>query len=67
MSEQDKTTETVPCEVCLKEVPRSDATTSEVDDYVAHFCGIDCYDKWQKENKEKEQSVAGHFSLLGVF
>ena len=52
MNDQNKSTETetVPCEVCLKEIPRSDAKISEVDDYVAHFCGIDCYDKWQREN-----------------
>ncbi|MDH5388453.1 MAG: DUF3330 domain-containing protein [Gammaproteobacteria bacterium] len=56
MNDIDKSTEldTVPCEVCLKEIPRSHAKTSEVDDYVAYFCGIDCYDVWQKENKEKE-------------
>ncbi|MES0327269.1 MAG: DUF3330 domain-containing protein [Gammaproteobacteria bacterium] len=56
MNDKDKSTEsgTVPCEVCLKEIPRSDAKTSEVDDYVAYFCGIDCYDKWQKENGKKE-------------
>lgn len=46
--------ETVPCEVCLKEIPRSEAQTSEVDDYVLHFCGIDCYKKWQDEAKKKE-------------
>ena len=54
MNNQDKPTETVPCEVCLKEIPRSEAKTSEVDDYVLHFCGIDCYDKWHKENTEKK-------------
>lgn len=45
--------ETVPCEVCLKEVPRSEAKNIEVDDYMLHFCGIDCYDKWHKEKEEK--------------
>ena len=54
MSDKDKSeeSETVPCDVCLKEIPRSEAQISEVDDYVLHFCGIECYDKWHKENGE---------------
>lgn len=47
-------TENVPCEICLKEVPHSDAQTAEVDDYVVHFCGLECYEKWQTEQPEKE-------------
>ena len=56
MNDKDKSaeTETVPCEVCLKEIPRSEAKTSEVDDYVLHFCGINCYDKWHRKNDKKE-------------
>lgn len=56
MNDQTNTTEpeTVPCEVCMKEIPSSEAKTSEVDDYVMHFCGIDCYDKWQKDHTENK-------------
>jgi hypothetical protein len=36
----------VPCEVCLKEIPRSEAVNAEAEDYVAHFCGLDCYRAW---------------------
>lgn len=43
--------EQVACEVCMKEIPSSLAETMEADDYVHHFCGIDCYQKWQ-EKKE---------------
>lgn len=39
----------VPCEVCLKEVPGSEAVVSEVEDYVAYFCGLDCFEKWKQE------------------
>lgn len=46
----------VACEVCLKEIPASSARNEEVQDYVAHFCGIDCFAKWkEKENKEENQ------------
>ncbi len=41
--------ELVSCEICLKEVPVSDAVTPEVADYVAHFCGLECYEKWQQQ------------------
>lgn len=36
----------VACEVCLKEIPRSTARSLEGPDYVYHFCGSQCYEKW---------------------
>ena len=39
--------EQVRCEVCKKEVPRADAVDFEVGDYVAHFCGLECYAQWK--------------------
>jgi len=41
--------ERVDCEVCLKEIPASEATSSEASDYVIYFCGLECYEKWRKE------------------
>lgn len=41
--------ETIECKVCLKEVPKSEAKISEVEDYVQHFCGLECYKKWQDQ------------------
>ena len=38
----------VKCEVCLKEVPRSEAKSAEAVDYVVHFCGLDCYEEWNE-------------------
>lgn len=35
------------CEVCTTPVPRSKALVSEGKDYVAYFCSVDCYDRWQ--------------------
>ena len=42
----------VSCEVCLKEIPRSEAKVEEARDYVAYFCGLDCFEKWQTENNK---------------
>lgn len=57
MSEKELSTEElVACEVCLKEVPASDAETSETADYVAHFCGLECYDQWHKLKLDKEEN-----------
>jgi hypothetical protein len=37
---------TIACEICLKEIPRSEAVNAEAEDYVVHFCGLDCYRAW---------------------
>lgn len=39
----------VACEVCLKEVPQSEAAVPEAVDYVVYFCGIDCYRQWKAQ------------------
>lgn len=44
----------IACEVCLKEIPKSEAKVEEAADYVAYFCGLDCYEKWQQENNKKK-------------
>lgn len=44
--------EQVACEVCLKEVPTSEAVVSEASDYVAYFCGLDCYRQWKAQSEE---------------
>ena len=45
--------ERVSCDICLKEVPRSESRSPEGSDYVLYFCGLDCYEKWiqQKDNE----------------
>lgn len=54
MSEDKKPVadEKVACEVCMKEIPRSEAKVEEAADYVAHFCGLACYEKWQEQSKD---------------
>lgn len=37
----------VACDVCLREVPRSEAIVPEAADYVAYFCGVECFEKWK--------------------
>lgn len=41
--------ERVSCEVCLKEIPGSEAAMVEAVDYVVYFCGLDCYEKWKEQ------------------
>lgn len=41
--------EQVECEVCLKEIPASEAKSEEAADYVHHFCGLACYAKWKEQ------------------
>ncbi len=48
--------ERVACEVCLKEIPKSEAMVAEATDYVLHFCGLECYAKWKTwDEKAKQQ------------
>jgi hypothetical protein len=44
---------TVPCEVCFKEIP-----PSEAQDYVAHFCGLDCYRAWVASAEHRQSAPA---------
>lgn len=43
--------EQVPCEVCNKEIPLSEARRFEAEDYVAYFCGLDCYSEWKRRSE----------------
>ena len=45
----DPTTDSqVSCAVCEHEVPLSEAPVREASDYMAHFCGLECYERWRK-------------------
>jgi hypothetical protein len=39
----------VPCGVCRREIPLSAAVWRESSDYVAYFCGLECYDRWRNQ------------------
>lgn len=47
----------VTCDVCLKEVPKSEAIIPEASDYVAHFCGLECHEKWKNQNEKSNVST----------
>jgi len=36
----------ISCHICQHEIPLSEAVVREASDYVAHFCGLDCYASW---------------------
>ncbi len=46
----------VPCNVCLKEIPKSLAHIEEAEDYVLYFCGLDCFDKWEHQNQQTKKA-----------
>ena len=45
----------VSCEECLKQVPKDGAQSAEAADYVAYFCGLDCYQKWLTKDDAAEK------------
>lgn len=46
----------VSCEVCLKEVPADSVNVTDAQDYVHHFCGLDCLEAWQKQAAIRRQA-----------
>jgi len=41
-------TPTIRCEICLAEIPQSEAVSAEAQDYVLYFCGLECYRTWSE-------------------
>ncbi len=37
------------CEVCMKEIPADAIKVADAQDYVHHFCGLECFETWQKQ------------------
>lgn len=48
----------VSCEICLKSIPIAEAKSAEAEDYVAYFCGLECYDLWKHQEDRKESGMA---------
>ncbi len=44
-----------PATVCHKEIPLSEPSAFEAEDYVAHFCGLECYSAWKQRSEVLEQ------------
>ena len=57
MPEEKQTSkdETIKCDVCMKEVPASEAESEEATDYVVHFCGLECYSRWKEQNQQQDK------------
>jgi hypothetical protein len=36
------------CDICLEEIPVSELTSDEARDYVAHYYGLACYQRWSE-------------------
>ncbi len=50
-------TKNIPCDVCHKEIPLSEAQHFEAQDYVVHFCGLDCYSTWKQRSELQERKT----------
>ncbi len=53
MLRRPTTVEIIQCEICMTEIPVSEVMSSEALDYVMHFCGLECYDQWSKQDCEE--------------
>lgn len=58
-TQQPEQPHNVACEVCRKEIPRSEAQSAEAVDYVLYFCGVDCYQKWEANSQTRQDSTRG--------
>ncbi len=55
MTEKDTASiETIPCEICLNEIPNSATLNSEFDTYVSNYCGLECYEQWREKQISNE-------------
>ena len=54
----DTTVPLVSCAECLKMVPKDEAKVSEAADYVAYFCGLECFDKWRAKDDAADKPHA---------
>ena len=51
-----KEPEHVSCDICMKEIPIDEANSFEAQDYVVHFCGLECYEKWRSKKQSEQKS-----------
>jgi hypothetical protein len=54
MSENE---EKIACHVCKKMIPKATAVHAEGEEYVLHFCNVDCMDYWKKEKKDEKRET----------
>lgn len=51
--ENDHECTVLACDFCLKELPDSGPIAEEGQDYIAHFCGLDCLEAWRRTGKKR--------------
>ncbi|HCU54093.1 MAG TPA: DUF3330 domain-containing protein [Gammaproteobacteria bacterium] len=49
----------IACEICLKEIPRDLAKSSESAEYVHYFCGEECFARWQRDESDAKRKKPG--------
>jgi len=54
MSENE---EKIACHVCKTMIPKATAVHAEGEEYVLHFCNLDCMDYWKKEKKDEKEKT----------
>ena len=59
MIEARRQVEFVECEICLTPVPKHEAQSAEVDYGVMYFCGSECYEEWEAEQRLEKTREAG--------
>jgi hypothetical protein len=42
----------IACQVCKKMIPKAAALHAEGEEYVLHFCNIECLDYWKNHKDE---------------
>ncbi|MDH3326693.1 MAG: DUF3330 domain-containing protein [Gammaproteobacteria bacterium] len=47
--------ETIPCKICLQEIPSSVNQNAEADEYVSNYCGLECYQQWRDKQLEETE------------
>ncbi len=52
MKMKEKEEKKIACHVCKKLIPKAAALHAEGEEYVLHFCHIDCLDYWKKHRRE---------------
>lgn len=43
------------CEICLREIPVSEAKSEEAVDYVTYYYGLECYAIWKQQEHHKHE------------
>jgi len=48
--------ELLDCEVCLTQIPADSGVNIESEDYVYHFYGVRCYEKWKNSAPARSET-----------